>query len=99
MPPTRWPRWRWAMPSGLPLTAMQRCARDLPGAPAPFGLGGHIDGVRYVDDSKGTNVGATLAAVAGLEGPLVMIAGGEGKGQDFTPLAAAFAHKVRHGWC
>jgi UDP-N-acetylmuramoylalanine--D-glutamate ligase len=55
-----------------------------------------IAGVRYVDDSKGTNVGATTAAVAGLTGPLVMIAGGEGKGQDFTPLAAAFRGKVRH---
>ena len=43
-------------------------------------------GVRYVDDSKGTNVGATIAAVAGMPGPLVMIAGGEGKGQDFAPL-------------
>jgi UDP-N-acetylmuramoylalanine--D-glutamate ligase len=53
-------------------------------------------GVRYIDDSKGTNVGATLAAVAGMPGPLLLIAGGEGKGQDFTPLAAAFAGKVRH---
>ena len=48
-----------------------------------------IAGVRYIDDSKGTNVGATLAAVAGLAGPLVLIAGGEGKGQDFAPLRAA----------
>ena len=44
-------------------------------------------GVRYIDDSKGTNVGATVAAIAGLDGPLVLIAGGEGKGQDFAPLA------------
>ena len=51
--------------------------------------------MRYVNDSKGTNVGATIAAVAGLEGPLVLIAGGEGKGQDFAPLAAAFRDKVR----
>jgi UDP-N-acetylmuramoylalanine--D-glutamate ligase len=55
-----------------------------------------IAGVRYVDDSKGTNVGATLAAVSGMAGPLVIIAGGEGKGQDFAPLAAAFRDKVRH---
>ena len=55
-----------------------------------------VAGVSYVDDSKGTNVGATLAAVAGLPGPLVMIAGGEGKNQDFAPLAAAFRGKVRH---
>jgi UDP-N-acetylmuramoylalanine--D-glutamate ligase len=54
-----------------------------------------IGGVRYVNDSKGTNVGATLAAVAGMPGPLIVIAGGEGKGQDFRPLRAAFAGKVR----
>ncbi|HEX2790154.1 MAG TPA: UDP-N-acetylmuramoyl-L-alanine--D-glutamate ligase [Steroidobacteraceae bacterium] len=54
-----------------------------------------IGGVRYVNDSKGTNVGATLAAVDGMPGPLVVIAGGDGKGQDFTPLRAAFAGKVR----
>ncbi|MDA8350232.1 MAG: UDP-N-acetylmuramoyl-L-alanine--D-glutamate ligase, partial [Pseudomonadota bacterium] len=46
---------------------------------------------------KGTNVGATLAAVGGLDGPLVLIAGGEGKNQDFTPLAAALRGKTRHG--
>ena len=55
-----------------------------------------VNGVSYVDDSKGTNVGATVAAVAGMPGPLVMIAGGEGKNQDFTPLARAFRGKVRH---
>jgi UDP-N-acetylmuramoylalanine--D-glutamate ligase len=55
-----------------------------------------IDGVRYVDDSKGTNVGATLAAVAGMPGSLVLIAGGQGKGQDFAPLPTAFRGKVRH---
>lgn len=54
-----------------------------------------VAGVRYVDDSKGTNVGATLAAVSGLDGPLVLIAGGDGKQQDFSPLRAAFAGKVR----
>jgi UDP-N-acetylmuramoylalanine--D-glutamate ligase len=52
-------------------------------------------GVTYVDDSKGTNVGATLAAVNGLTGPLVLIAGGLGKGQDFAPLAAGARGKVR----
>jgi UDP-N-acetylmuramoylalanine--D-glutamate ligase len=55
-----------------------------------------VDGVRYVNDSKGTNVGATVAAVAGLAGPLVLIAGGEGKNQDFAGLRPAFAGKVRH---
>ena len=55
-----------------------------------------LGGVRYINDSKGTNVGATLAAVSGLDGPVVLIAGGDGKGQDFSPLAKAFAGKVRH---
>jgi UDP-N-acetylmuramoylalanine--D-glutamate ligase len=55
-----------------------------------------VSGVRYIDDSKGTNVGATLAAVEGMNGPLVLIAGGQGKGQEFSPLAAAFKNKVRH---
>jgi UDP-N-acetylmuramoylalanine--D-glutamate ligase len=54
-----------------------------------------VRGVHYIDDSKGTNVGATLAAVSGLPGPLLVILGGEGKGQDFNPLRAAFAGKVR----
>src|SRR5205823_2830866 len=49
-----------------------------------------------INGSTGPNVGATLAAVAGMAGPLVMIAGGEGKNQDFAPLAAAFRGKVRH---
>ncbi|KAB2840801.1 MAG: UDP-N-acetylmuramoyl-L-alanine--D-glutamate ligase [Burkholderiales bacterium] len=44
-------------------------------------------GVWYVDDSKGTNVGATVAALAGLGRPALLIVGGEGKGQDFAPLA------------
>ena len=55
-----------------------------------------LDGVRFVNDSKGTNVGATIAAVAGLPGPLVLIAGGDGKNQDFGDLREAFAGKVRH---
>ncbi|MBL8251129.1 MAG: UDP-N-acetylmuramoyl-L-alanine--D-glutamate ligase [Candidatus Competibacter sp.] len=53
------------------------------------------DGVRWFDDSKGTNVGATVAAVRGLPGHVVLIAGGDGKNQDFTPLRAALADKAR----
>jgi UDP-N-acetylmuramoylalanine--D-glutamate ligase len=52
-------------------------------------------GVTFVDDSKGTNVGATLAALNGLAGPLVLIAGGLGKGQDLSPLAAVARGKLR----
>ena len=53
------------------------------------------DGVRFYDDSKGTNVGATVAALAGMDCPVVLIAGGDGKGQDFSPLAAVFANTAR----
>ena len=54
-----------------------------------------IGGVRYYDDSKGTNVGATLAAIVGLGCPVAVILGGEGKWQDFSPLAPALAEHGR----
>jgi len=52
-------------------------------------------GVEWYDDSKGTNVGATIAALKGLAKPTVLILGGEGKGQDFSPLAAPAAQFAR----
>jgi UDP-N-acetylmuramoylalanine--D-glutamate ligase len=54
-----------------------------------------IAGVTYYDDSKGTNVGATVAALKGLGKPAVAILGGEGKGQDFSPLFAAVKAHAR----
>ena len=56
---------------------------------------GDRNGVRWIDDSKATNVGAAIAAIEGLEGPLVLVAGGQAKGADMTPLAAALAGKAR----
>lgn len=53
-----------------------------------------IGGVIYVDDSKGTNVGATLAAIEGMGRKVAIVLGGDGKGQDFSPLKAALA---KHG--
>ena len=81
---------------GLPVSAMLAALQSFPGLSHRAAWVADVDGVRYIDDSKGTNVGATIAAVTGLPGPLVMIAGGEGKGQDFAPLAPAFRGKVRH---
>jgi len=52
-------------------------------------------GVAFYDDSKGTNVGATVAALEGMREKVVLIAGGDGKGQDFTPLAAAVRDGAR----
>ncbi len=54
-----------------------------------------VAGVTYYDDSKGTNVGATVAALTGMTTPVVLIAGGDGKGQDFSPLKAALARHAR----
>jgi UDP-N-acetylmuramoylalanine--D-glutamate ligase len=80
----------------LPLAAMLVELRSFAGLPHRSQWVADVKGVAYVDDSKGTNVGATLAAVAGMPGPLVLIAGGEGKNQDFAPLASGFRGKVRH---
>jgi UDP-N-acetylmuramoylalanine--D-glutamate ligase len=82
--------------AGLELPSMLAALESFPGLKHRSAWIADIAGVRFIDDSKGTNVGATIAAVSGLRGPLVVIAGGEGKGQDFAPLAAAFDGKVRH---
>jgi UDP-N-acetylmuramoylalanine--D-glutamate ligase len=80
---------------GLPREPLLAALRDFPGLPHRAAFVAEIGGVRYVNDSKGTNVGATLAAVAGFTGPLLLIAGGDGKNQDFSPLAQALAGKAR----
>ncbi|MDE2197081.1 MAG: UDP-N-acetylmuramoyl-L-alanine--D-glutamate ligase [Gammaproteobacteria bacterium] len=80
---------------GLPMEAMLNALREFRGLLHRMEYVAAIDGVTWYDDSKGTNVGATLAAVSGLPGPLVLIAGGDGKGQDFKPLADALPGKVR----
>ncbi len=81
---------------GLERAACLQALREFPGLAHRSQWVADVNGIRYVDDSKGTNVGATLAAVAGMPGSLVVIAGGQGKGQDFAPLAPAFRGKVRH---
>lgn len=80
---------------GLPRAAMIHVLRTFPGLPHRTQLVADHKGVRWYDDSKGTNVGATIAAVKGMPGPVVLIAGGDGKGQDFSELAPALAGKVR----
>ncbi len=83
---------------GLGLATMRRVLERFGGLPHRGELIAEVNGVRWINDSKGTNVGATLAAIAGLgptlDGRLILLAGGEGKGADFTPLAAPLA---RHG--
>ena len=52
------------------------------------------DGVTFINDSKGTNVAASVAALEGIKGPYVLIAGGQGKGADFSPLVASARGKL-----
>lgn len=81
-----------------PLAPMLHALREYRGEPHRVELIASLGGVEYYDDSKGTNVGATVAAIEGLgtEGKrLVVILGGDGKGQDFTPLAAPLARHAR----
>ncbi|MDR0250335.1 MAG: UDP-N-acetylmuramoyl-L-alanine--D-glutamate ligase [Burkholderiales bacterium] len=54
-----------------------------------------VDGARYINDSKATTVTATQAALDGMTSPVILIAGGDGKGQDFSPLAATAARYCR----
>ena len=56
----------------------------------------HVRGVHYYNDSKGTNVASTLKALESFAERIVLIAGGRGKGQDFTPLAVAARGRVGH---
>jgi UDP-N-acetylmuramoylalanine--D-glutamate ligase len=60
-----------------------------PGLPHRAQVVAEAGGVRWIDDSKATNVGAALATLGGMPGPLILVAGGDGKGQDFAPLAGA----------
>jgi UDP-N-acetylmuramoylalanine--D-glutamate ligase len=78
-----------ASAAGCPLNAMLYGLREYLGEPHRVESVAIIEDVEYFDDSKGTNVGATVAALSGLgaERKLVVILGGDGKGQDFTPLA------------
>ncbi|MBK1716472.1 UDP-N-acetylmuramoyl-L-alanine--D-glutamate ligase [Thiocystis violacea] len=84
----------------IPLTPACEALRGFPGLPHRSELVVERGGVRWYDDSKGTNPGATVAALEGLApegvpGRIVLIAGGEGKGADFAPLRPAVARAAR----
>ncbi len=80
-----------ARAAGLPMNMLLHGLRDYHGEPHRVQSVSIVSNVEYVDDSKGTNVGATVAALNGLSANesgkrIWLIAGGEGKGQDFSPL-------------
>jgi UDP-N-acetylmuramoylalanine--D-glutamate ligase len=84
--------------AGLAMEPMLQVAREFPGLPHRCEFIRQLGGVDYINDSKGTNVGATVAAIESLapeQGKVVLIAGGDGKGADFQPLAQPVAQHCR----
>ncbi len=86
-----------ASAAGCALAPLLYGLREYRGEPHRVQPIGRVNGIEYFDDSKGTNVGATVAALSGLgaDHRIVVILGGEGKGQDFSPLAAPVSRHVR----
>ncbi len=81
---------------GLEMNAMLQVLRDFPGLPHRCQWVAEQEGVNYYEDSKGTNVGATLAALEGLPGAkVVLIVGGQAKGQEFAPLRPVVEQRAR----
>jgi UDP-N-acetylmuramoylalanine--D-glutamate ligase len=78
-----------------PAAPLAQAMREFKGLPHRVQLVAAAHGVSFYDDSKGTNVGATVAALEGFRTPVVLIAGGDGKGQDFAPLAPAVKSHAR----
>lgn len=84
--------------AGLPMPAMLRATREFTGLPHRCQPVAEIGGVRYVNDSKATNIGAAVAALEGFGGDrdIVLVAGGQGKGADFRALRPAVERHCRH---
>ena len=80
---------------GLPPRPIAQALREYAGLPHRVELVARAKGVSFYDDSKGTNVGASVAALEGFREKVVLIAGGDGKGQDFAPLAPAVKAHAR----
>ncbi|HQU14901.1 MAG TPA: UDP-N-acetylmuramoyl-L-alanine--D-glutamate ligase [Gammaproteobacteria bacterium] len=80
---------------GLSREAMRAALAGFNGLPHRTQWVAERAGVTWYNDSKGTNVGATMAALNGFDAPVVLIAGGDGKGADFTPLRAVVAARAR----
>jgi len=84
-----------ALALGAGPDAAAAALRSFAGLPHRLQPVGEVAGVRYVNDSKATNVASALVALASFDAPVVLIAGGKAKGEEFTPLAAAARGRVR----
>ncbi len=81
--------------AGLDLGPMLQVLTEFPGLPHRMQYVARVRGVDYINDSKATNVAAAIASIESVEGMLVLLAGGVGKGQDFAPLGAALENRLR----
>ncbi|MDN5939690.1 MAG: UDP-N-acetylmuramoyl-L-alanine--D-glutamate ligase, partial [Salinisphaera sp.] len=81
--------------AGLPWEAMTRALEAFAGLPHRCQFVACVAGVDWINDSKATNVGALLASLEGLAGPVVLLAGGLAKGGDFRPVGPVLADKGR----
>jgi UDP-N-acetylmuramoylalanine--D-glutamate ligase len=84
-----------ALAMGVSPAAVRDALASFEGLPHRLEFAGEVAGVRYVNDSKATNVASALTALKTFDEPIVLIAGGKGKGEDFGPLAEAARGKVR----
>jgi UDP-N-acetylmuramoylalanine--D-glutamate ligase len=81
---------------GAPLVSLAKGLKTFRGLPHRMQRVAQRGGVDWLDDSKGTNVGATVAALNGMSRAAVLILGGEGKGQNFAPLVPAIRARAKH---
>jgi UDP-N-acetylmuramoylalanine--D-glutamate ligase len=84
-----------AISAGADPASVAAVLREFPGLEHRLEFVRELDGVTYINDSKGTNVGAVVKSVEGFEQPVILIAGGLDKGSDFSPLADLFRKKVK----
>ncbi len=87
--------WALAEATGCDEGAIRTGLRRFAGLPHRCQVVTEIAGVRWINDSKGTNLGALMAALSGLPAPVILLAGGQAKGADFTPLGPLAQAKAK----
>lgn len=81
--------------AGIDMAVISKAVKEFPGVEHRIEYCGNVDGAQYYNDSKGTNVDAAVIALKALRENIILIAGGDGKAQDFTDLAKALAGRVK----
>lgn len=81
--------------AGCKIESIGRSLKEFRGLEHRLEFVREVDGVRYINDSKGTNVGAVVRSLEGFDSPIILIAGGRDKGSDFSPLKELIAKKVK----